>query len=210
MRTRVKICGITRPIDAEAAARHGADAIGLVFYAPSPRYIDIETAKAIVARLPAFVSVVGMFVNATPQEIKKVLAAIAIDLIQFHGDETPAQCEAFGMPYIRAVRMHEDVILATVLEEYASARAVLVDSFSTVVRGGSGQVFDWTRIDPQLSQRVVLAGGLTPGNVAQAIATVQPYGVDVSGGVESAPGVKDPVKIAAFISEVNRVRQIQY
>ena len=159
MRTRVKICGITRPGDAETAARCGVDAIGLNFFPPSPRHVDIVAAQLIVAALPPFVSVVGVFVNAAPVEIERVAAAVRIDLIQFHGDETPAECEAIGLPFIRAIRMDEDLELATVMEQFRNAHTVLVDSYSKTVRGGSGQVFDWNRIDAQLGSRLLLAGG---------------------------------------------------
>jgi phosphoribosylanthranilate isomerase len=205
MRTRIKICGITRPQDGQDAARLGADAIGLVFYAPSPRAVTVEQAKAVCDALPPFVSRVGLFVNAARAEISKVLAEVSLDLLQFHGDETPAECEGYDRPYIKALRMAANVDVMAQAAAYQSAAGILLDSYEAGVPGGTGQTFDWQRVPTELKQPIILAGGLTMGNVATAIERVQPYAVDVSGGVEAAKGIKDRDKMTAFINEVIRV-----
>lgn len=205
MRTRIKICGITRPQDGQEAARLGADAIGLVFYTPSPRAVTIEQAKAVCDALPPFVSRVGLFVNAEQAEISKVLAEVSLDLLQFHGDEAPAECEAYDRPYIKALRMAADVDVMAQAAAYKSAAGILLDSYEAGTPGGTGQTFDWQRVPAELKQPIILAGGLTPGNVATAIERVRPYAVDVSGGVEAAKGIKDRDKMTAFINEVIRV-----
>ena len=207
-RTRVKICGITTASAALAAAHAGADAIGLVFYAPSPRAVSVEEAADIVSALPPFVSSVGLFVNAEPALVHKVLARVTLDLLQFHGDETPAYCQSFGKPWLKAIRVRPDTYIPGVMEEYRHARGVLLDAWHEDVYGGSGRTFDWDLLKQQGSETVmpvVLAGGLKPGNVAQAIRTVAPWGVDVSSGVESAPGIKSEPLINAFMREVQRV-----
>lgn len=201
-RVRVKICGITRPQDALAAACSGADAIGLVFYPDSPRAVTIETAKAIIKVLPPFITKTGLFVNATPGEINRVLENVALDVLQFHGDEAPEQCLNFRKPFIKAVRMQDNVDLYAVAISYADASALLLDTFVKGVHGGTGLVFDWSRIPADTGKPLILAGGLTPANVADAVRQVRPYAVDVSGGVESAKGIKDAKKIAEFIREV--------
>ena len=203
MRTRVKICGITRAQDAIEAVQQGADAIGLVFYPPSPRYVAPEQAAEIVKKIPAFVSVVGLFVNATPAEIERILAIVPLDILQFHGDETPAQCRQFSKPYMKAVRVKSDTNLVQYAADYADAKALLLDAFAEGVPGGTGQVFDWKLIPQNLALPVVLAGGLNAENVAQAITAVKPYAVDVSGGVEASKGMKDAAKIAAFMRGVS-------
>ena len=205
-RTRVKICGITRVEDALSAANAGADAIGLVFYAASPRSVTIEQAQKIVAALPPFVSVVGLFVNAANAEIESVLSQVKIDILQFHGDETPADCEQINMPYFKAIRVKPDTNLLQYALEFKSAKALLLDAFSDAAYGGTGQQFDWNLIPKKLTKPVILAGGLTPANVAEAIKQVQPYAVDVSGGVEMAKGVKDAVKTAAFMQAVSSLK----
>jgi phosphoribosylanthranilate isomerase len=204
-RTRVKICGITRAQDGLAAARAGADAIGLVFYPPSPRAVDPARARAVVQVLPPFVSVVALFVDPVADQVREVLAAVAVDLLQFHGEEAPELCAAFGRPYLKAVRMREGVDLARAARRYAGACGLLLDAYRPGVPGGTGTAFDWSRVPGGLALPVVLAGGLDPGNVAEAVRRVRPYGVDVSGGVEVDRGVKDPARIEAFIREVNRV-----
>jgi len=203
VRTRVKICGITRAQDAIDAVQQGADAIGLVFYPPSPRYIAPEQAAEIVKKIPAFVSVVGLFVNAAPAEVERILATVPLDILQFHGDETPAQCRQFSKPYMKAVRVKSDTNLVQCAADYANAKALLLDAFAEGVPGGTGQVFDWKLIPQNLALPVVLAGGLNAENVAQAIAAVKPYAVDVSGGVEASKGIKDAAKIAAFMRGVS-------
>lgn len=203
MRTRVKICGITRPEDALEAIRHGADAIGLVFYPQSPRYVTPLQAAEIVKKIPAFITVVGLFVNAEASEISDILSAVHLDLLQFHGDETPMQCRQFSRPYMKAIRVKSDTNLVQYAADYADAKALLLDAFAEGVPGGTGQVFDWNLIPSNLSVPVVLAGGLNADNVTQAIQKVRPYAVDVSGGVEASKGIKDAAKIAAFMRGVS-------
>jgi phosphoribosylanthranilate isomerase len=202
LRTRVKICGITRVEDALAAVQHGCDAIGLVFYAKSPRNVSPQQAAEIVARLPAFVTAVGLFVDAAPAEINAVLATVRLDLLQFHGDETPQQCRQYGLPYMKAIRVKADTNLLQYAAEYSDAQALLLDAYAEGVAGGTGQVFDWSLIPANLPLPIVLAGGLNAGNVSAAIQQVRPYAVDVSGGVEATKGIKDAAKIAAFMRGV--------
>ncbi|MHB1512755.1 MAG: phosphoribosylanthranilate isomerase [Acidiferrobacter sp.] len=198
MPTRVKICGITSPADAQAAAAAGADAIGLVFYAPSPRAVDIDAACAIVAALPPFVTRVGLFVDAAPEEIERVLLNVALDVLQFHGRETPEDCGRYGRPYLKAIAMGEGVDLHAAEVRYAAAQGLLVDTYQKGRPGGTGRAFDWGLVPAGLAKPLILAGGLTPENVGEAIARVGPYAVDVSGGVESAPGIKDERRMRAF------------
>ena len=202
MRTRVKICGITRVEDALCAVAHGADAIGLVFYDQSPRHVTIEAAQAIVAALPPLVSVVGLFVNARKAEIDAVLAQVRLDILQFHGDETTANCAQFNLPYFKAIRVKTDTNLLQYATEFSGAKALLLDAHSDAAHGGTGQVFDWKLIPKNLPIPIILAGGLNPENVGDAIKQVQPYAVDVSGGVEQSKGIKDAAKIAAFMRAV--------
>jgi len=200
------MCGITRPEDAVAAAMAGADAIGLVFYAKSPRAVSMGQAADIVAALPPFVSTVGLFVNADTAEVEKVLAAVPLDLLQFHGDETAAYCAGFGRPWLKALRMKPDIDLAAGLQTYSAAQGILLDAWHADHFGGTGQIFDWTRLGLMPARsRIVLAGGLHPGNVAAAIRSVRPWAVDVSTGVETAPGIKSAELIGKFISEVQCV-----
>jgi len=201
MRTRVKICGITRRQDAEIAIENGADALGLVFYADSPRAVSIPQAKQIIADLPPFFDVVALFVNAEVEYVQACIDALPIDVLQFHGDETADYCEQFGKTYLKAIRMRDDVDLVTIADSYSSASALLLDSYQAGVPGGTGQVFDWSLIK-QINKPLILAGGLNVENVAQAIKQVQPYAVDVSGGVEQSKGIKDHQKISAFMQEV--------
>lgn len=205
MTTRVKICGITRIEDAICAAESGADAIGLVFYSPSPRAVGIQQAANLVAALPPFVSTVGLFVDAEPGFVDQVLASVPLDLLQFHGNESVEYCEAFSRPYMKAIRMREDVSLESCVLEFGSAKALLLDSYKPGIPGGTGTTFDWGRIPEKMQKPIVLAGGLDGNNVAQAIQQTSPYAVDVSGGVEESKGIKDAAKIAAFINEVKRV-----
>ena len=206
-RTRVKICGITRVEDAISAVNAGADAIGLVFYAPSPRALTIAQAQQIVAAIPPFVSVVGLFVNALQTEIESVLSKVRLDILQFHGDESAQDCEQIcqqiNLPYYKAIRVKADTNLLQCEAEFKSAKALLLDTYSETAVGGTGQVFDWNLIPNNLTKPVILAGGLTADNVALAIQQVRPYAVDVSGGVEQNKGIKDAAKIAAFMRGVS-------
>ena len=202
-RTRVKICGITRVEDAISAVNAGADAIGLVFYAPSPRALTIPQAHQIVAAIPPFVSVVGLFVNAKQTEIEAVLSDVRLDILQYHGDETPSDCQQINLPYYKAIRIKADTNLLQCEAEFKSAKALLLDTYSEAAVGGTGQVFDWNLIPNNLTKPVILAGGLTADNVALAIKQVRPYAVDVSGGVEQNKGIKDAAKIAAFMRGVS-------
>ena len=202
MRTRVKICGITRVEDALAAVNAGADAIGLVFYAPSPRCVSLAQAQKIVAVIPPFVSVVGLFVNAPAAEIQFILSQVRLDIIQYHGDETPDVCKQINLPYYKAIRVKAESNLLQYALEFESAKALLLDTYTEAVFGGTGQVFDWNLIPKNMTKPVILAGGLTAENVAHAIKQVQPYAVDVSGGVEVVKGIKDVAKIAAFMQGV--------
>jgi len=204
MRTRVKICGITRVEDARAAVDAGADAIGLVFYPPSPRYVELAEAAAIAAVLPPFVTTVGLFVNADAEAITEAVSACGIDLLQFHGNECPDYCSTHGRPWIRALRMKDDIDLVAEAQRFAGARGLLLDAFRPGVPGGTGETFDWARIPVEMAGRIVLAGGLTPDNVEQAVRQVRPFAVDVSGGVEREPGIKDAEKIARFVQAVRR------
>lgn len=204
MRTRVKICGITRVVDAEAAVEAGADAIGLVFYPPSPRHVEVAHAAEIARGLPPFVTTVGLFVNADAEAIAEVIGQVQIDLIQFHGNECPDYCAGHGRPWIRALRMKDDIDLVAEAARFAGARGLLLDAYRPGVPGGTGETFDWSRIPSALAGRIVLAGGLDPDNVEQAVCQVRPFGVDVSGGVEAEPGIKDKHKIARFIEAVRR------
>ncbi|MES2580116.1 MAG: phosphoribosylanthranilate isomerase [Pseudomonadota bacterium] len=199
MRTRVKICGITNTGDALNAIKYGADAIGLVFYASSPRFVSISQAQQIVAAIPPFVSVVGLFVNAPTDEIEAVLSQVRIDILQFHGDESAAECERIKLPYLKAIRVKNDTNLLQCEVEFCSAKALLLDTYSEIAFGGTGHVFNWELIPKNMTKPIILAGGLNPENVANAIKQVQPYAVDVSGGVEASKGIKDLAKIAAFM-----------
>lgn len=201
---RSKICGITRIEDALIAAEAGADAIGLVFYPKSPRAVSIQQAQEIVAALPAFVTTVGLFVNARTEELDEILAGVALDLLQFHGAETPAECESYRRPYIKALRVKPGDDIAQLAAPYAKARGILLDTYVPGVPGGTGAAFDWRLVPRGLPQPVILAGGLSAGNVQAAIAQVRPYAVDVSGGVEASKGIKDAGKIRAFMRAVGR------
>jgi len=202
LRTRVKICGITRVEDALAAIELGADAIGLVFYESSPRHVQLHQAAKIVAALPPFVSVVGLFVDATAEQIREVLTHVRLDVLQFHGDESAEFCRQFNTPYLKAVRVRPETNLVQYATDYADARALLLDAFAEGIPGGTGHSFDWSLIPKGLTRPIILAGGLNAGNVTEAIRQVRPYAVDVSGGVEREKGIKDADKIAAFIRGV--------
>lgn len=207
MRTRVKICGLTRTEDVQAACELGADAIGLVFYPPSPRAVTVEQAQLIVRHVPPFVTVTALFVNPTVTEVQAVLTQIpAISLLQFHGDESAAFCRQFGRAYIKAIPMRDDVDLAQQASIYDDALGLLVDTYKPGIPGGSGESFDWHRLPQSLSKPLILAGGLTPDNVAEAIKQVAPYAVDVSGGVEASKGIKDNAKMLDFMKAVDLSR----
>jgi phosphoribosylanthranilate isomerase len=200
----VKICGITCVEDALAAAHAGADAIGLVFYQKSPRSVSVAQAKRIISALPPFVTTVGLFVDASRCEIDETLDALPLDLLQFHGDETAAECSRYRCPYMKALRMKPGEDIAARCHEYASASAILLDTYVQGIPGGTGQAFDWAQVPQGLCKPIVLAGGLAVENVANAIARVRPYAVDVSGGVEASKGIKDHEKVRAFIDAVRR------
>ena len=202
MRTRIKICGITSIDDARTAAELGADAIGLVFYAPSPRNVGLEQARAIVAAIPPFVTVVGLFVDPAPDQVESVLRGCSINVLQFHGNEAPDFCGSFGLPYIKAARVRADSDLLQYLSPYHAAQGWLLDAYHDQIYGGTGESFDWKLIPRDLARPVILSGGLTPDNVGAAVRQVRPWAVDVSSGVEAAKGVKDAAKIAAFVTGV--------
>jgi phosphoribosylanthranilate isomerase len=200
--TRAKICGITRVEDGLSAVRAGADAVGLVFYARSPRNVELDTAARIVRALPPFVSSVALFVNPSAGDVDAVLRLVRPDVLQFHGEETPEFCRAFGVPYLKAARVRPGVDLLQFASLYADARGLLLDAWSEGAHGGTGERFDWALIPADLPRPVILAGGLTAANVAQAIRAVRPWAVDVSSGVEASKGIKDAARIAAFMKEV--------
>jgi phosphoribosylanthranilate isomerase len=210
MRTRVKICGITRIDDGIAAARAGADAIGLVFWSGTPRCVSFDQARAIAAALPAFVTVVGLFVDPAADAVRAALAEVPLDLLQFHGDEPPDLCAGFGRPYIKAVPVKPGVDLLQYASRYSGARALLFDAFQPGgLPGGTGTTFDWSEVPGGLARPMILSGGLTPQNVGAAIRALRPWAVDVSSGVEATgdsgkpkKGIKSSQKIAAFIREV--------
>lgn len=202
MNTRIKICGITRVEDALLAVRLGAHAIGLVLHAPSRRLVTPAQARAIVDALPPFIQTVGLFVNAPRETVAGILDEVPIDILQFHGEETPEDCRGYGRRYLRAVRMAPGVDLVECAVRFSDASALLLDAHVAGAYGGTGHTFDWSRIPGDLTLPVVLSGGLNVGNVAQGVRQVRPFAVDVSSGVESAPGIKDADKLQAFINEV--------
>jgi len=201
VRTRIKICGITRAEDARAAAQAGADAIGLVFYPASPRFLSLEWARQLVAELPPFVSTVALFVNPAAADVYTVLERVRPALLQFHGEEPPVFCAQFGVPYIKACRVKPGLDLLEYLRPYAGAAGWLLDSHVEEY-GGVGESFDWSLVPTERTRALVLSGGLTRTNVGEAIRRVRPWAVDVSSGVESSKGIKDAARIAAFIAEV--------
>ncbi|MCL7420517.1 MAG: phosphoribosylanthranilate isomerase [Methylobacter sp.] len=203
MRTRVKICGFTRAEDAVYAAQLGVDAIGLVFYPPSPRNVDIERAVEIVNALPAFVSVVALFVDEQEARIREVLDRVPVDCLQFHGDEPDEACRIYGKRYMKAVRMREDIDIAALARRYHDAAGLLLDAWHPDAKGGTGSRFDWDLIPRQCALPIVLAGGLAADNATQAVQAVRPYALDVSSGVEAGKGIKDALKMAAFLRAVN-------
>ena len=202
MRTRVKICGLTRSADALAAVGHGADAIGFIFYAPSPRCISSDLAREITRTLPPFVATVGVFVNPHRDEVEGVIHACGVSLLQFHGDEPPEFCSSFSRPYIKALRIRPGLDLLKYLSPYVDARAWMLDAYHDDFYGGTGEAFDWGIVPKSPARPIVLSGGLNAGNVETAVRSVRPYAVDVSTGVEMSKGIKDSTKIAAFIGAV--------
>ena len=209
MRTRAKICGITRSQDIEAVVNSGADAIGLVFYPPSPRSVTIAQAAELAKHIPAYVQVVGLFVNASLEDIQNTLQHVPLDVLQFHGDETPEQCQAIakatGRRWYKALQVKPDMDIEAMIRRYqaAGASAMLLDAWHPTLKGGTGHAFDWSKF-PKLDLALILAGGLNPDNVAHAIEITRAYAVDVSGGVESAKGIKDRQLIEHFMQGVQR------
>lgn len=206
LRTRVKMCGITNTGDAIAAVNAGADALGLVFYPPSPRNLDIDQARFISSKIPAFVTRVALFVNPEKQFVEDVILRAEIDCLQFHGDESAEFCEQFKKPYIKAIRMRADTDLKQLCQTYSTSQGLLLDTYKKGVPGGTGESFNWDLLKPyqgKLSKPIILAGGLTSENVAEAIDSVAPWAVDVSGGIETTPGKKDEQRIQSFIENVN-------
>lgn len=202
--TRIKICGVTRPEDAYAIAGAGADAIGLVFHPPSRRAIGIETAQAIMAALPPFVTTVGLFLDPDAERVRSVVDDTGVDLLQFHGAETAEFCSAFGRPYIKAAAMMGGDDPAVVADSHPRARGILADSHAAGQAGGTGKAFAWESLPRERGYRLILAGGLTPDNVAEAVRRLRPDAVDVSSGVEREPGIKDADRVRQFIEEVRR------
>lgn len=200
MAVRVKICGITRLEDALFAVNAGADALGFVFYDKSPRHVAAPQAAVMCCALPPFVTRVGLFVDASPDRVKGILQAVSLDLLQFHGDETPAYCAQFGKPYIKAIRIHAATDLLKYAANFATASGLLLDAYVPGIPGGTGETFDWSLVPKECPKPLILSGGLTPDNVSEAIKQTRPWAVDVSSGVESAKGIKDIHKVAQFIA----------
>lgn len=207
MNTRVKICGITRPEDARVAALEGADAIGLVFYEPSPRAISLSAAAEVVAAIPAFVSVVGLFVNPEAAFVEEVLGRVSLDLLQFHGDESPEFCDQFNRRWLKAVRVQKADDINEAFARFSRASGLLVDAYDPLQYGGTGKCFDWSMIPETRPLPLILAGGLNSDNVARAVEQVRPWAVDVSGGVEARKGIKDQKRMTEFLKEVQRVNK---
>lgn len=204
MRTRVKICGITRAEDAHTVVACGADALGLVFHPDSPRNLEVSAAREIARAVAPFVTVTGLFVNAAPATIEAVLEAVPLGLLQFHGTEDNDACRNWGLPFIKSIAMQADSDPHAVMDRYPDAAGFLLDTWQPVTHGGGGRTFDWRLAPTGVDRPLVLAGGLTPANVAQAIRQVRPYAVDVSSGVEAAPGIKSAHKVAEFMTGVEQ------
>lgn len=198
--TRVKICGITSIVDAQTAFQAGADALGVVFYKQSPRFVTVEQAQEIAAVCGPFVTLTGLFVNPTRGEVEQAINVSGINLLQFHGDEPEDFCQSFNRPYIKAFRMGVNAEPDQLVGQYPSARGYLFDAWSEDHYGGTGKTFDWSRLEGKRDYPLILAGGLTPDNVQQAISALSPYAVDVSSGVETSPGIKNPALVKQFIS----------
>lgn len=206
-RTRIKICGLTREEDVDAAVAAGADAIGFVFYEKSPRYVTPARAAALARRLPPFVSAVGLFVNADPAVVLATLGEVQLHVLQFHGDESEADCCRYARPYLKAARVTPELDLVQYASRFPSAQGILLDAFVEGY-GGGGKIFDWTLIPSDLGRPIVLSGGLDAANVGEAVRRVRPAAVDVSSGVEAAKGIKDPLKIEAFVAAVRAAQGI--
>lgn len=203
---KIKFCGITQRKDAEIAVKLGADAVGLVFCPTSKRTVSPDKAAAIIERLPPFITVVGVFVNPTEAEVREVLSYVPLNCLQFHGDETAEFCRLFKMPFIKVFRVGQtDIRLEDLHQQYPEANAILLDTYEVAQRGGTGKTFDWQRVTPYASRAWILSGGLTPANVATAVQQLKPYAVDVSSGIEQAPGIKDEAKMRAFIEALRGV-----
>jgi len=201
-RTRIKICGLRDAAMAAVAAEAGADAVGIVFHPPSPRHASLDEASAVAGALPAFVQAVGLFVNAPESRVREVLSAVPLALLQFHGDEEPAYCARFGLPWLKGVRVGAGTDLLECRRRFSRATALLLDASVPGEYGGTGASFDWSLVPRGIASRIVLSGGLTPGNVGTAVAALRPWAVDVSSGVESSRGVKDAALIHEFVRSV--------
>ncbi|NNM51590.1 MAG: phosphoribosylanthranilate isomerase [Pseudomonadales bacterium] len=205
MRTRIKICGLTRMDDALYAANLGVDALGLVFYPGSPRYVDMAVARQIVENLPPFVTTVGLFVDPQAEDVIRILGQLPLSLLQFHGHEEDAFCRGFGVPFVKALQVRNRQDLLQRLTAYPHAQGLLLDAWHPDLQGGTGQTYDWNLFPARADKPLILAGGLKPDNVTEAVRQTRPWAVDVSGGVESAPGLKDPVLMRAFVEGVRNV-----
>ena len=206
-KVRIKICGITRVEDASAAATAGADAIGIVFFEKSPRYVaNLQLASAIAREVGPFVTVTALFVDASAEYVNSVLKEVPVNLLQFHGEESREYCEQFSKPYIKALRVSEKTDIPQKIKEFSSASGVLLDTYVKGIPGGTGEVFNWQLVPEGLEKPVIIAGGLNATNVVEAIQTTSPYAVDVSGGVEASPGIKDKEKVQNFITSVRSLR----
>lgn len=208
-RTRIKFCGITRAADAATAVALGVDALGFVFHAPSPRNVSLASAREIVRQLPAFVSAVGLFVDAPLALVRETVDQVGLSLVQFHGEESSEYCAAFGRPYVKVVRMRDARAVSVAEREFPEASALLLDTWHPQLAGGTGQAFDWDLVPRESSKPLILAGGLTVENVGQAIRRTLPFAVDVSGGIEESKGIKDPAKMRRFVAEVNTIDREQ-
>ncbi len=201
---RIKVCGLTRIDDVKGVVAAGTDAIGLVFYSPSPRAVTPANARELAMAAGPLVTIVGLFVDLPAAEVEDILAQVPIHLLQFHGDESPEYCQQFNRPYIKAIRMREGLDIEQEISRFGSAQGILLDAYRKGIPGGTGKTFDWGRVPQQGEKPIILAGGLSPDNVREAIACTQPYGLDVSGGVESAGGIKDLAKVVAFIANAKQ------
>jgi phosphoribosylanthranilate isomerase len=204
---RVKMCGMTQVKDALFAAKIGVNALGLIFYEPSPRAVSITQAKTIIDALPPFITTVGLFVNPDPKNVQALLKELPLDLLQFHGNEPAADCRCYGKPYIKAIPMRDQLDWPALLQEYSDAKGLLLDTYHNEMPGGTGQVFDWQQIPPEITKPIILAGGLTPDNVAQAVHQVHPYAVDVTSGVEKSKGHKDHSKMQRFMQAIQSTQR---